>query len=158
MTPSNGTPEQKRTLVSVFDLQQFDDVKLVRFVDMPAKPATIQEALAVLDNNTETLLNVIYDGLCERAVEAARKDLSTFKVLGEDDKLPLAPKDIESLESYTGTPVSEDKGKAINAAVTGIAKALGYNKDLPKEQKNALKQQALDFMKSSPAMLASIQG
>lgn len=160
MTPTqtqNG-PEQKRTLVSVFDLKEFDIVQLVRFVEMPAKPTSVHEALQALGGDTEALLNVIYDGLCERAIEASRKDLSTFKVLGEDDKLPVSPKDIVALEDYNGTPVSEAKGKSIAAAVLGIAKAMGYSKDLPKETKASLKQQALDFMKGNPAMLASIQG
>lgn len=146
MTPSTATKTVKAT---VFDLKLFDDVKLTKQVTLPVKPTTIQEALEAVGNDSEALLSVIYDGLVERTVESAKNDLSTFQVVNEDG---------EAGENYTGTPVSEEKGKAINAAILGIAKAMGYEKSLPKEKKSALKDQAMNFMKSNPAMLESIQG
>lgn len=150
-TQANPAPtvETRKTQVTVFDLQLFDDVKLVRDVQLPTKPSTIEEALNLVGNDKDALLKVIFDGLCEHAVNEARKDLSTFSVVGEDGKPG---------ELYTGTPCSEEKGDAINKAILGIAKAMGYDKSLPKEKKAALKEQAAEFIRSNPAMLASIQG
>jgi len=46
----------------------------------------------------------------------------------------------------------------INAAVLSLAKMQGYSKEQSKEQKKELKDKAREFLRSNPAMLASIQG
>jgi hypothetical protein len=147
MTPTNQTTKDVKQ--TVFDLQTFGDVKLVRTVTLPVRPTTIHEALAAVGGDNTALLSVIYDGLCVSVEKAARADVAGFSVVDEDGKVG---------DLYTGTPVSEEKGKAINAAVLGIAKAMGWSKDMTIDQKNALKDQAMNFIKSNPAMLASIQG
>jgi len=150
MTPSNDkTPTTKPVQRTVFDLILFDDVKLTKTVTLPSKPASVENALEACNHDTSAFLEIFYDGLCERALEASKQDISDFKIVAEDGT---------ATEVYTGTPVSEEKGVAINAAILGLAKAMGYSKDLSKEQKRALKEQAVQFMRSNPAMLASIQG
>jgi hypothetical protein len=142
MTPT--TQATKNVTKSVFDLQKFDDVKLTRTVTMPAKPATVEEALAAVGNDKQALLNVIYDGLCERAVESARTQSDGWLTVDEDG---------EPSEPYTGQPVSEEKGKAISLAVLNIAKAAGYDKSLSKDKKRELKAQAMEFLRSNPLMI-----
>lgn len=151
MTPQTkeSKPETRKTTMTVFDLQQFDDVKLVREVELPTKPETIEQALAHVGHDKEALLNVIYDGLCERAVEEAKKHPETFHVVTDDG---------ESEDLYTGTPVSEEKGKAINLSVLNLAKAMGYDKSLPLEKRKALKQAAFDALKGNPALITMLQG
>lgn len=147
MTPSES--KTRKTTMTVFDLGAFDDVKLVREVELPAKPTSIEEALAAVGNDKAALLAVVYDGLCERVVEEAKKHPETFFVLdGEGD-----PGDL-----YTGSPVSEAKGKAINLSVLNLAKAMGYDKSLPLEKRNELKKAAFDALRSNPALISMLQG
>lgn len=148
MTPTTQTT--KNVYKSVFDLVKFDDVKLTRTVQMPTKPATVEEALAAVGNDKQALLNVIYDGLCERAVESARTQ--------SDGWLTVDDESGEASEPYTGQPVSEEKGRAISLAVLNIAKAGGFDKSLPKDKKRELKAQAMEFLRSNPAMVSFIVG
>ena len=145
-TPTVPTKEVTRT---VFDLGTFDKVTLTKVITLPAKPTSIQEALAAVGNDSAALLLVIYDGLCEQAAESAKQDLSGFMVESEDG---------ETSEPYIGTPVDEKKGKAINGAVLNLAKAMGYDKSLSKEKKRELKETAMNALRSNPALVASIQG
>lgn len=147
-TQTTPAPTRKVTM-TVFDLQQFDDVKLVQDVTLPAKPATIEDALEAVGNDKGALLQVIYDGLCEKAVEDARKDPSQFHVVDENG---------DAGDLYAGSPVSEEKGKAINLSVLNLAKAMGYDKSLPLEKRKSLKQAAFDALKGNPALIAMLQG
>lgn len=150
MATTQVTPQATKVVTkSVFDLAKFDDVKLTRTVTLPSKPASVQEALAAVGNDTTALLNVIYDGLVERAVETARNEAEGWLTVTEDG---------EAGEVYTGQPVSEEKGKAISLAVLNIAKAGGYDKSLPAEKKRELKESAMNFMRSNPAMVQFIVG
>lgn len=147
MTP---VVENLKVTKTVFDLQKFDDVKLVKEVPAPAKPGSLKEASEMLNNDTEKLLNIIYAGLVEDARENAQKDMSGFKVYDED-------KEEKDFETYNGTFADEEKGKLINAAVLSLAKMQGYEKGKSREEKAALKEKAREFLRSTPAMLASIQ-
>jgi hypothetical protein len=160
MTPTTETTETKRVpvktaQVTVFDLQAFDDVKLVRNFyaeDLPAKPTTVHEALALVGNDTSKLLELIHQGLIEQTVEAAKSDLSTFSSIPVDDE----GKELDPVP-YTGTPVSEEKGKSINAMILNFAKtAFGYRKDAGKEKKREAKEKATQLIRDTPAILQSL--
>jgi hypothetical protein len=146
--PAQPTKTVTRT---VFDIQKFDDVKLQKVVPLPAKPATIEEALAAVGNDSSKLLDVIYEGLVGQQMDAEYNNIKGFKVVGEDGELG---------EDYTGQYADESKTKLINAAVLTFAKlnAGGTWDTLSKEKKRELKDNAIAFMRSNPAMLASIQG
>ena len=148
---SDATPkvETRKTNMTVFDLQVFDDVKLTLEVPLPTKPDSIEAALAAVGNSKDALLKVIHDGLCEQAVEDAKKHPETFHVVDEEG---------EAGELYTGTPVDEKKGKSINLSVLNLAKAMGYDKSLPLVKRNELKKQAFDALRSNPALIAMLQG
>jgi hypothetical protein len=146
MTPTaQQTMKVQRT---VFDLQAFDDVKLIKEVPMPKKPEEIEEALNILGSK-EKLLDVIYKGLVAETRDAAGQDMEGFKIVGEDG---------EAGEVYSGKFADEEKGKLINAAILSLAKMQGYEKSLSKEKKAELKAKATEFLRSNPAMLQSIQG
>lgn len=147
MTPTATT---KTVTKSVFDLGSFGDVKLTRDVTLPAKPASVEDALAAVGNDKDALLQVIYDGLVERAVENARAQTDGWNAINEETGEAAGP--------YTGNPVTEEKGKAISLAVLNIAKAGGYDKSLPAEKKRELKEQAMQFLRSNPAMVQFITG
>lgn len=150
-TGTDATPKvaTRTTTMTVFDLNAFDDVKLTRDVELPSKPTTIEDALAAVGNDKNALLSIIYAGLIETTVEEAKKHPETFSVVDENG---------EAGELYTGTPVSESKGKAINLSVLNLAKAMGYDKSLPLEKRKALKQAAFDALKGNPALIAMLQG
>lgn len=147
MTP-NGT-QTKTTQRTVFDLQKFDDVKLVKEFAVPAKPTSLEEALAAVGNDQSKLLEVIHSGLTAAAANDAYNNIEGFKVVGEDG---------EPSEPYTGKYADEDMGKKINAAILSLAKLQGYDKSLSPAKKNELKESATNFLRSNPAMLASIAG
>lgn len=148
MTPTNNEVKTKKVQKTVFDLTEFDNIKLVKEVELPKKPESIKEALEMLENNTEKLLAVIYDGLVSDTTEKAREDMTGFLVVNEEGK----PGD-----SYSGQFADEAKGELINAAVLSLAKMQGYEKSLTPEKKRELKDKAREFLRSNPAMLASIQ-
>jgi len=159
MTPTTNEDKQKpvkTAQVTVFDLQSFDDVKLVRhfyLADLPAKPTTVHEALALVGNDTGKLLDLIHQGLIDQTIETAKQDLSTFYVVGEPDEDGKTPE--PSL--YVGTPLSEEKGKSINAMVLNFAKtAFGYRKDAGKEKKREAKEKAAQLIRDTPAILKSL--
>ena len=159
MTPTTNEDKQKpikTAQVTVFDLLSFDDVKLFRHFfpdDLPKMPTTVHEALALVDNDTAKLLGLIHQGLIDQAIEEAKKDLSTFFVAGEPDEDGKTPEPT----LYTGTPVSEEKGKSINAMVLNFAKtAFGYRKDAGKEKKREAKEKAAQLIRDTPAILKSL--
>src|SRR4051812_33131412 len=100
MTP-NGT-QTKTTQRTVFDLQKFDDVKLVKEFAVPAKPTSLEEALAAVGNDQSRLLEVIHSGLTAAAANDAYNNIDGFKVVGEDG---------EASEPYTGKFADEEMGK-----------------------------------------------
>ena len=140
--------ETKQIQKTVFDLKVFANILLVKDVEMPRKPETVSEALVMVGNDQSALMDIIYKGLVSRASDEAQKDMSGFKVLGEDG---------EPGEEYSGNFADGDKKDLINAAILSLAKMQGYEKSLSPEKKRALKEKAADFLRSNPAMLASIQ-
>lgn len=136
---------------TVFDLTSFDDVKLVKDFTPPTPVTSVEEALAAVGNDTAALLAVINEGLTQSARDAAYDNIEGFKIVGENG---------EAGEQYSGKFADESKSKLINAAVLNIAKMFsgGSWDTASKEQKRGWKEQAVEMLRSNPAMLASIQG
>jgi hypothetical protein len=152
MTPtaqqSTTGAKTKKIQWTVFDLGTFDDVKLLKEVAMPDKPADLESAVNLI-GNTDRLLELIYTGMCDEATEQARKVVEGWKVADEDN---------EPGEDYTGKFADEAKGKLIGNAVLTLAKLNGYDKSLPKEKKDELKEKAKKFLRDNPAMIQGMQG
>lgn len=153
MTP---TPNQnlKSTTRTVFDLETFDDVRLAKQYEVPAKPANVAAALAHLGNNEQALLDIIHRGLIAQAGDAAYNTMDGFRVIGDGN----AVKPETWGELYTGKYADEETGAKIDAAILSLAKLNGYEKSLPKAQKDALKAEAVEFLRSNPKMLANLAG
>lgn len=151
-TAENGSTNASTSRVtrSVFDLKEFDNIQLGKEVELPKKPESMQEVSDMFANNTQKLLDLIYEGMKEDAKDQARKDLSGFRVIDDEtDKLG---------DLYEGKFADENKGKIINDAVLAIAKMQGFGKDKSKEEKRALKEKAREFLRANPAMIESLQG
>lgn len=149
MTPTDVNATTKKVTRTVFDLTLFDDQKLTKDVPLPAKPASLDEALNAVGRDETRLLKLVYEGLVAETVNAAWEDISGYLMVDENGKPG---------EAYKGNYADEEKGDKINAAILAIAKMQGYDKSLSREKKRELKEAAQDFLKSNPAMLASIQG
>jgi hypothetical protein len=149
--PSQGTAGTPITK-TVFDLASFSDVLLTKDFTGPAAVTSFTEALMAVGNDNAELLEVINQGLQDRARQLAAADMTGFKQIGEDGE--------PASEDYTGKYADGKKIKLINAAVLNLAKMFsGGNWDsCSKEQKRAHRTSATDMLRSNPAMLASIQG
>ena len=153
MGTTNVTPIATKTVtMSVFDLTEFDSVKLEKEVTLPSVPPTIEDGLAACGNDTASLLETLWKGLCANALEAAKKDLAGFTVVDEDDS--------DSHEPYTGkyldtdTPEGKEKSKQIGGMVINFAKMSGYAKSLPREKKRELKDAAREALR--PLLIAQL--
>lgn len=149
VSEQNNTVAQatKKVQKTVFDLGTFANVLLVKEVTLPEKPKNVPDALALFGNDTERLLNIIYEGMTAEATDLAKSQMEGFKIIDEDG---------EPGEEYTGKFADETQGDKIRAGILAMAKMQGYNKDLPKEKKRELKEKAAEFIRSNPAMYQSL--
>lgn len=141
-----GTPKEITT--TVFDLATFDSIQLVKTIQLPNKPTTLEEALAACGNDSAKLLDVIHEGLIAETTERERGNMEGWLVDDEDAETPVP---------YTGKYADAKKTKLINAAVLALAKMNGFGKGLNPEKKRELKERAKSFLRDNPAMLASLQ-
>lgn len=148
-----AAPEVVKTSITrtVFDLARFEDVQLSKEIELPAAPADLEAALVAVGNDSAKLLKVIHAGLCAEAKDAAYDQIDGFSEVTEDAD------GNEISVPYTGKFASGEVTKKVNAAVLSIAKMLGFDKGLSKEQKRAKKEEARTFLRSNPAMLANLQ-
>ncbi len=156
MTPSNvnsnGTTMGNPVTRTVFDLAKFEDVQLAKPFPMPAKPATLEEALAAVGNDQSKLLDAVYKGIVAAARDEAYSDINGFTVADDSGK----PSD----EPYSGKFADEKMGKQINLTVLNLAKlqAAGSWDTLDKAKKDALKDSAIKMLQSNPDILKSFAG
>lgn len=157
MTPTQTT-ETAKLQNTVFDLTQFDDVKLVKTVALPAPVTSVEEALAVVGNNSDALLKVINAGLSEHVKEQARAEKTGWKVEDEDGNL--------SDTEYTGKYAEGDVAKTVNGAILNFAKMLamgagGWDSlkgEDGRKKKAEFKAMAVQNFRANPAVLASLTG
>jgi hypothetical protein len=117
---------------------------------MPAKPASIDEALRLYENKADEVLNLIYVGMEAQATDKAQDDMTGWHTTDEDTG------DITE-EAYEGSYADAAKYKLINAAVLNIAKIQGYNQEMTAAEKQAIKASVREMLRNTPALLKSIQ-
>ena len=130
----------KQVTKDVFDLDSFDDVRLVKeFEFEPA--ADVNEALTRLQNDQKRLLEIVNKGLLAEAEKAIRQETDGWHTFDDEDKINGA---------FNGIIADPKK---VNAIVLTMAKTVfGFNKDQNKEQKRASKEQAKDFVRKNDAI------
>ena len=137
---------------TVFDIDTFEDVKLVKAVPdfIPAENTT--EVLARVGNDSAKMLELLNAGLksAERAaVENDGQPWHTFVLDAEGEPTN------EVNGPFTGTPADSDK---VNALVLTLAKTVfGYAKSMPKPEKAAAKVSAMEMIKTTPAIKTGLQ-
>lgn len=130
---------------SIFDLDAFEDVTLVKEFEH-TEAESVQEALQRVGNNNDKLLAIINEGL---RAEARRKEATspdgwhTFNDEGEING------------DFSGTVADP---KAVNALVLTLAKTVfGYSKEMTPEQKRAAKNSAEAMIKGTEAIRAGLK-
>lgn len=140
-TPSMTKPITK----TVLDLATFADVKLTKTITLPARPTTLEEALAAVGNDQKKLLNVVHEGLCADVENTARASMSDWLIVDDEDSEISVP--------YIGTPVPEDQEKNINGMILNFARMLGFGKGLSPEKKREIKNTAREQVR--PILIAT---
>lgn len=101
-----------------------------------------EEALQRVANDTKKFLALINEGLQAETRRIASADPNGWMEFDEDGEITATP--------FTGT-IGDPK--AVNALVLTLAKTVfGYNADLALADRNKAKSQAMDMIKSTPAI------
>lgn len=136
---SPTVPAGNKVLVTkeVFDLDQFNEVKIGKEVDYT--PLTdLDQILDKLNNDQERMIKIINSGLVEELKREARSDDNNWHSFDDEGKLN---------GPYEGTVANPKK---VNVIVLGLAKSVfGFNKDMNRDQKREAKEQAMAFVKSN---------
>lgn len=137
---------------TIFDLDTFESVKLMKNVPdfVPAENTT--EVLTRIGNDHGKMLELLNAGLkaAERAAVEGNNDIPFLTKKLDDDG-----EETEELIPYSGTPANEDK---VNALKLTLAKTVfGYNKSMSKDEKKAAKDSAISMIKDTPAIKAGLQ-
>lgn len=145
------TTETIKIQNTVFDLEAFEEITLVKSVDfVPAENTA--EVLARVGNDAAKMLALLNEGLKEetrRNLRAEKTGWHTFvkDADGEDTG------DVNG--EYTGTPADMT---SVNALKLTLAKTVfGYAKSMTPAEKQASKAAAIEMIKSTPAIKAGLQ-
>ena len=137
-------PTVRKVQKSIFDLDTFESVTLLKEVPALAPVTSVQDALTYLQNDTTKLLAVINDGLKAEQSREARKSDEGWYV--EDDK--------GNKSEFDGTPANEKK---VNGIVLTLAKLNGFEKGASKDTKRAAKETARETIKNSPPIMEMLR-
>ena len=135
---------------TVFDLDSRDDVTVVKEVNFTPVESTA-DALARVGNDAKKFLEIINAGLEDYTRTQAATD-STIAWQTEDEEGAKTP--------FSGTMLTEEKSKQLNANVLNMAKLLfGYAKDMigGRDAKKAAKAKALDMFLSNPQVIDALK-
>lgn len=155
--PETNSNEVKPKVISkeVFDLNTFDTLKVGAEVDLPKRPGTLEEVMQLFNNDGSKVLDIIYKGMCEAAVENAESQADLIWRTFDEDELT------ENI--YTGPSADESKKKVIDAMVLNFAKAAfgfqsnrGLSDPKIREANNKAKEAARAMIRNNPDMRNSI--
>lgn len=138
--------QEIRTQSSVFDLDSKDYVTLVKVGTFTPVENT-KDALERLGNDANKFLAIVNSGLKSYAIDELR-----------DSDTPWSQEDEEGgLQPFSGSTISEEKAKNLNAIVLNMAKMNGYAKNLAPEKKREIKAAALSMVLSNDQFVAMLK-
>src|SRR6516165_2891554 len=127
MTPQASEQANKEIEVtkSVFDLDSKSDVTVRKVGDF-TPVSTMEEFVSRMSNNAAAILAIVNDGLEAYTLsQLASDEKVAWQLVEEDDN------GNETLAPFTGTLLSAEKSKCLNATVMQFAKLLfGYAKQM----------------------------
>jgi len=144
---------------SVFDLDSKADVTVRKVGDF-TPVSTMEEFVSRMSNNAAAILQIVNDGLESYTREQLASDEKVaWQLVEEDDN------GNETLAPFTGTLLSAEKSKSLNATVMQFAKLLfGYAKQMVpgdveanRKAKAGAKSQALAMILSNPAAIENLK-
>ncbi len=148
-------PTTERVQSKIFDLDSKDFVQVLKTGQF-APVENANEALARVNHDSVKFLEIVNAGLRDhyRTQLAANAEIP-WKVEDEEG----------NLSDFSGTPISEDKGKQLNVNVLNMAKLLfKYDEadgiadvEEKRKAKRESKRKALDMLLSNPAVVESLK-
>ena len=148
-----------RVSQTVFDIDAREDVQLVKTGDV-APVSTMNEFVSRLGNDSALILRLCNAALIEYAKEELEQDeTKPYMAVESDDE------GNETLVPFTGTALSMERSKQLNANVVNMAKLLfGFDKNMVpgdktanREAKKVAKSKALDMILSNPAVIEALK-
>jgi hypothetical protein len=142
-TPVVSLKDKETVTKRIFDLNEFDEVELVKIVEFTAL-TTWDQIMDAVSKDEAKMIAVVNAGLLSEAKKVARDDESGWHTYG------LAEGEIDE-ETMNGpfAGVQADI-KKVNAMVLQLAKAVfGFSKSLSREGKKVAKAKAQDFVRSN---------
>ena len=140
-------PIQIKVQSNIFDLDSREDVTVVKVGTFePVENA--QQALARIGNDSAKFLEIINSGLKQHAVEQLRESDTPWSTYDDDG----------AVVPFSGTPISEEKGKQLAANVLNMAKMLfNYSKSMDRDAKREAKDKAQEMLLSQPAVIEALK-
>jgi hypothetical protein len=143
---------------NVFDLDSKSDVLVAKIGDFEPV-TTMEEFVSRLGNNAAAILQIVNDGLEKYTENQLAASDTPWQLVEEDEN------GNETLSAFSGTLISEEKSKSLNATVINLAKAIfGYAKQMVpgdaeknREAKKAAKAQAMAMILSNPAAIEGLK-
>lgn len=138
--------EEIRVQKTLFDLASFDDVLLVK-VGQFEPVSDVKDALVRLNGDTAALNKVINDGLKARAMQDLRSTADGWHTFKTDAEGELT----DEINGPFDGQVADSK--KVGNLVLSLAKSVfGFTKSMSKDEKRAAKEQAMEMVKSTPAI------
>jgi hypothetical protein len=145
--------KQSAITQTVFDLNTFDEVLLVKNVPDFIPAENMAEVLVRVGNDSAKVLELVNAGLKsnERAAIETNPQIPWHTFVLDAEGEPT--KEINGV--FTGTPADFDK---VNSLRLTLAKTVfGYSKSMSKAEKSAAKDSAMEMIKTTPAIKAGLQ-
>jgi hypothetical protein len=139
--PTPGVVDQFPITRTIFNLDNMEEVTLVKNVPAFVPAQSTADALARLGNDAAKFLQVINDGLAE----AERQNVIS------DSNVPWLEEDEEGKQTpFSGTPAD---GKKVKTLILNLAKTVflgkNWDKTVPPAEKKAAKESALAMIQSN---------
>lgn len=140
-------PQVLETTSNVFDLDSRDYVTVLKRGTFNP-PADAKEVMSRIGNDSITFLSILTQGLKDYEKNQLRDSSAPWMVEDEDG----------NLQPFSGTTITEEKGKQLAANVLNMAKMLfGYSKEMDRDEKRAAKSKAQDMLLSQPAVIEALK-
>lgn len=144
MSPTKGKTKMadtKPVQKTIFDLDSMTEVLVGKEHAVAPEVTSVEQALQLLGNDTKRLFTIIREGLTAEIGDAARNDPSGWFAADDEGDFTVP---------FNGTVADI---KAVNSLVLTLAKtALGWDKNMTKDQKAKVKEAAMEAIKTTPLL------
>ncbi len=148
---ANGTEKNIPIQKTVFDLDSFSEVTLIKYFDF-TPVESVNEALAAVGNDSVKFISIINEGLKAERRRIENADLASFRTFAKDED---GEETKEVNGPFNGTIADP---KMVNDLVLTLAKTtFGYEKDSTKEEKRTAKDLAMAYVRTAEPIKAGLK-